>query len=333
MSAITQFASSRQTTQDAYHHLQSLNKIASLAEDDQTPSLEALDKISSQFESLLAHQLIKAMRSANEVFAQGSFLTSEKVKFYRQMLDDQLSLSVTQGAGLGFRESFSEQMKEAYVNSTSRKSGDPGKEEVAGFSIASVKINENYIHADKYSNVLPLNHEADFDKSTKSASVSTEQVLDNGFSTSRDFIEALMPLARRAAHKLGVNPEELIAQAALETGWGKKMIRDSEGNNSYNLFGVKADNRWHGKQVEVSTLEYFSDVPIRLKASFRGYGSYKESFDDYVNFIRTNPRYSGFNSATSYPEHLQVAGYATDPNYAKKINSIVSRIQSVGEKL
>ena len=138
-----------------------------------------------------------------------------------------------------------------------------------------------------------------------------------------------MPDASRAAEKLGIKPELLVAQAALETGWGERVIKRTDGSSSFNLFGIKASGNWQGDSVRVATLEYRDGVMQKEKADFRAYGSFRESFDDYVEFVTNNSRYSSavnhHGSSEKYIEALQQAGYATDPAYASKVLDIMQR--------
>ncbi len=138
-----------------------------------------------------------------------------------------------------------------------------------------------------------------------------------------EFVAAVRPHAEAAAAELGVPARVLIAQAALETGWGRKAIRHDHGGSSFNLFGIKADKRWQGPDIERMTTEYQSGTAVREAASFRAYGSVGESFADYVNFLKSNPRYADAlrhgGDARRFVAGLQKAGYATDPAYAQKI--------------
>ncbi len=149
------------------------------------------------------------------------------------------------------------------------------------------------------------------------------------FSSPGDFVSRLMPDASRAAEKLGIKPELLVAQAALETGWGERVIKRTDGSSSFNLFGIKASRNWEGDSVRVSTLEYRDGVMQKEKADFRAYGSFRESFDDYVDFVTGDRRYSSaidhHGSSEKYIEGLQQAGYATDPAYAAKVLDIMQR--------
>ena len=143
-----------------------------------------------------------------------------------------------------------------------------------------------------------------------------------------EFVTALQPYANKVGEELGVDPAQVLAQVVLETGWGNKIIRDEQGNNSFNLFGIKADQRWQGDDVTIKTTEYFSSNPIQVEAKFRSYQSYAESFDDFVQFVKTNERYqTALESAPNeFYSHLHQAGYATDPQYVNKIHQLASRI-------
>jgi Muramidase (flagellum-specific) len=109
--------------------------------------------------------------------------------------------------------------------------------------------------------------------------------------SSEDFVKRLQPYAEQAARELGVEPKALLAQAALESGWGRSVIKNRNGSNSYNLFNIKADKAWQGKQAQVAALEFDQGIPKKVNSGFRVYDSFAESFSDYVNFIKSNPRY------------------------------------------
>jgi len=143
------------------------------------------------------------------------------------------------------------------------------------------------------------------------------------------FIQELWPHAEKSAKELGVSADVLIAQAALETGWGKKMIHDPQGGNAFNLFGIKANKFWQGEHINVPTIEYRDGIAQREHASFRSYASLSESMDDYVTFLQQNPRYQQAlekaGNSEGFLMELQQAGYATDPAYAEKISNIMNR--------
>jgi flagellar protein FlgJ len=141
------------------------------------------------------------------------------------------------------------------------------------------------------------------------------------------FITGLMPHAEAAARELGVDPRNLIAQAALETGWG----RSQPGGDSHNLFGIKAGASWNGAQVQANTQEFDAGVASRVDASFRAYGSPRESVEDYVRLIRDNPRYTdALNTGSdvqAFANALQRGGYATDPDYARKLSAVAAEVR------
>ncbi|MFT4925599.1 MAG: flagellar protein FlgJ [Phenylobacterium sp.] len=148
------------------------------------------------------------------------------------------------------------------------------------------------------------------------------------FDSPQSFIESLLPHARKVAAAKGMEPLMLIAQAALETGWGKKVIKKSDGSSSHNLFGIKADSRWQGDKAKVQTLEFKDGVAKKENAFFRAYNSVEESVKDYMNFVSSDDRYkeamNNVKDPSKYFNALQSAGYATDPNYANKVVNILN---------
>lgn len=143
-----------------------------------------------------------------------------------------------------------------------------------------------------------------------------------------DFVRGILPAARQAARQLGLEPLALVAQAALETGWGQRMFKAADGKQSNNLFGIKAQGGWQGDVAVVDTLEYRQGVAHQEKARFRVYTDQAQSLQDYVDFIRQQPRYQDAVAVSHNTEHyfqqLQAAGYATDPNYARKILQVLN---------
>lgn len=142
-----------------------------------------------------------------------------------------------------------------------------------------------------------------------------------------DFIRQLLPSARQAARQLGLEPLALVAQAALETGWGQKLFKGKDGESSHNLFGIKAGSQWDGQVAVVDTLEYRGGLAQKEKARFRVYQDFAASMQDYVNLLKSQPRYQDAiavsHDTPAYFKQLQAAGYATDPNYAEKILGVL----------
>jgi flagellar protein FlgJ len=170
----------------------------------------------------------------------------------------------------------------------------------------------------------------------KSGSAATEAPAANVIDDARKqrFIEQVMPHAQAAARELGVDPRALVAQAALETGWGTAQPADSAGD-SHNLFGIKAGASWNGAQVSNQTTEYAAGRAGVERAEFRAYGDVAESVADYVHVLRDNPRYSqALNTGAdvrAFATALQQGGYATDPDYANKLVSIAAQLGLTGD--
>ena len=150
-------------------------------------------------------------------------------------------------------------------------------------------------------------------------------------STSKeDFLRQLRPHAEQAARELGVDPNALLAQAALETGWGRSVP-------SNNLFGIKAGSEWSGATVNVPTLEFEAGIPVRKVERFRAYDSPADSFRDYAALIRDSSRYASARGAgdnvEAFATALQQGGYATDPHYAQKIAAVASEVRARSDAL
>lgn len=152
------------------------------------------------------------------------------------------------------------------------------------------------------------------------------------FRDADEFVNAMLPMAKEAADRIGVDPRYLVAQAALETGWGKSVMRQPDGSSSHNLFGIKASKNWTGDSARAITSEFRNGEMVKETAEFRSYASYRDSFHDLVNLLQSNSRYQEVLKSADKPEQfvreLQKAGYATDPNYASKISNIARQMTS-----
>ncbi len=141
------------------------------------------------------------------------------------------------------------------------------------------------------------------------------------------FAKDVWPHAERAGKRLGVAPEAILAQAALETGWGKHVMPDRQGGNSFNLFGIKAGSSWNGDMAIRRTLEFENGVPQYERASFRAYQDVASTMEDYTAFLADNPRYERVvgngNDTGAFADALQESGYATDPQYAQKLKNVI----------
>jgi flagellar protein FlgJ len=145
--------------------------------------------------------------------------------------------------------------------------------------------------------------------------------------TPAEFVNRMMPSIRRAALSLGVDPKGMLAQAALETGWGQRTPRNADGSTSYNLFGIKAGDEWSGPKATADTMEVVNGVAVPRRTSFRAYGSIEESVNDFAQLLRNSPRYrdviAAGGDAGAYADSMGKSGYATDPDYGNKLNQIL----------
>jgi flagellar protein FlgJ len=158
------------------------------------------------------------------------------------------------------------------------------------------------------------------------------------FALSKDeFLRTMRPHAEQAAREIGVDPDALLAQAALETGWGRSVPCNANGECSFNLFGIKAGSQWSGATVTVPTLEFESGIAVRKVERFRAYDSPADSFRDYAALIRDSSRYASARGAgddvAAFASALQQGGYATDPNYAQKITAVADEVRARSDAL
>jgi len=303
-----------------YNDFQGLSQLRSEAK---MRSPEATREAARQFEALFVQMMLKSMRDANAVLGE------ERDTTYEEMFDKQISMEMTKGKGLGMADLMLRQLGGAEPAATATP--EPLAlllQRIPALGRASVPSLPEGVTPE-----LTIPDSRNLQVPTP---VLPSQSLPTQASTNRsdfrpanrdDFVREIWPLAVRAGEKLGVSPRAIVAQAALETGWGSRQIRDDAGISGNNLFGIKADSRWTGERVTVTTLEYEGGLPKPQRAPFRAYPDLASGFEDYVRFLQTNPRYSDAlragGNAEVYAERLQSAGYATDPRYAEKIRSII----------
>ncbi|MDQ2068487.1 flagellar assembly peptidoglycan hydrolase FlgJ [Natronospira bacteriovora] len=267
---------------------------------------EALREVARHFESLFTHMMLKSMRAASF----GDDLTGGyQMDFYRDMFDQQIAVEMSQGQGLGLADLIVRQL---------------GGESVAGPGQGGSGMRDT-LEALR-ARAMPVVENGASVRASETAGAADSDRDDFSPEGPQEFVQKLLPLARRAANRLGVAPQLILAQAALETGWGQHMIRDESGRNSFNLFGIKAGNGWQGQQMSVPTLEFEDGLPVRRVDRFRAYGSLEESINDYARFLSRSPRYQQAlgqgDDAAAFGQALQAGGYATDPAYAEKIQRV-----------
>jgi flagellar protein FlgJ len=151
-------------------------------------------------------------------------------------------------------------------------------------------------------------------------------------SSVQDFRNKMQPHAQQAEQITGIPASFILAQAAIESGWGKRQITMPDGSSSHNLFGIKAGSDWKGKVAEVTTTEYADGIPRKVVARFRAYNSDAEAFRDYAALLNNSSRYekviANGQTAQGFAQGLQKAGYATDPAYATKLLKVIQRVES-----
>lgn len=354
---------------DRLDNYNDINALQSLKYQSKSDKDGALDKAAKHFESIFVSMMVKSMRDANKVFSEGNMLQSSETEFYQQMFDSQLAVSLSTGRGIGLAEVIKRQLsKEPGVPSIdipaqglslqgqSRQASDsiddrkffslenyvrlpfvtPQKAEELEKTVGSIDDLIAKLPADKLVQQTVPDKSSSIDSlsvenglAVVSADAQKQTKLPSTFEGPEDFIASLYPFAKEVESKTGIDARLMLAQSALETGWGKHPILKQDGSPSFNLFGIKANSAWQGDEAKITTTEFRGGLAMKEKASFRAYTSYEDSFHDYAQFLRTNGRYQDALAMSDQPKEfakeLQAAGYATDPNYAEKIGSIVDR--------
>ncbi|TCK18863.1 flagellar protein FlgJ [Thiogranum longum] len=292
---------------DVYTDFQGINTLRNRARTD-GDSEETLRKVAEQFEALFLQMMLKSMRDAS---LGDGMLDNEHTKTYQAMFDKQISIEMSQGQGIGLADMMVEQLRKQGDGDSSLEPGELQMNPAQSIDRAG----ENFR--------FPVQQHT----ATTAKPDATRESDDWVPESPKEFIHKLWPHAKRAADEIGAKPEMLIAQAALETGWGQHMIRGKDGSNSFNLFGIKADSGWQGARATTETIEFRDGLMRKERAHFRAYASPEESFADYIEFLKRNPRYSDAlqraDDAPEFTRALTDAGYATDPDYAGKINRIM----------
>ena len=302
-----------------YTDFSGLNTMRAEARVDPQASLK---QVAKQFEGIFIQMMLKSMRDAS---MGDAIFDSDQSKLYRDMFDKQVALDMANSKGIGIADSLVRQLgprnpittKPEALNLDSSRSMH--KEQPLNGKILPQSA-QRFSAVDNISVMGLTRHEL---AAIKPMADKTQ------FNSPEEFTHHILPYAEKAAKELGVSPLVLVSQAALETGWGKAVTQHKNGSSSFNLFNIKADKRWDGDRVIKSTLEYDNGLAKHEKASFRAYDSYSDSFDDYVDFLRTNSRYDNVlrhqGNDQSYIKGLHKAGYATDPDYADKVLNILKR--------
>jgi len=320
-----------------YFDLQGLEQ---LRQKTKTNDKETIREVANQFESMFASMLIKSMRQANEAFETDSPFNNQQTKFYTDMQDKQLAVDISRHGTLGLADALVRQLDpsslvrpQAISQSELTMPNQAQEQQMMSLKVQNIMPDLSKPDQIQAANQTRLNDSALANNEiTKSEGAKNESTATNlskiDFSSPSSFIETLLPYAKKAAKALGISAEVMIAQSALETGWGQKVLQTANQQSSYNLFNIKSHNSWQGESVNKSSLEIEDGVGVHRRSNFRVYEGLQESFKDYIDFVSTNKRYQQAlqqgDNAERYIEELHKAGYATDPQYSEKIKSIMN---------
>lgn len=293
------------------HDIGSLDRLRQQAVNGEEGSeKEALTAAAKQFEAIFTSMLFKSMRDANSSF-KSDMLNSQNEQFYRQMQDDQMASELSANGSLGLADMIVAQLSAGQASDATED-----KVRSEGFDTS---LQRPQFSGRSEQRTLEI----------QSASAAKQPV---SFDSPESFVTSMKPYAEKAASALGVDSSLLLAQAALETGWGSKMVKNSLGNSN-NLFNIKADRSWKGDKVATQTLEFHGKTAVKESASFRSYSSFEDSFNDYVKFLNENPRYETAlqhqGNSENFIKGIHQAGYATDPNYADKVLRVKAKIDEM----
>ncbi len=305
--------------------------------DARQSSPEALKQAAQQFEAVFMNMLMKSMREATP---QDGMFDSEQTRMYTSMLDQQLTQRMA-SRGIGLAEVMVRQLSSA-LNVPPAGEGaaqglplnalqgdvDPLRAEVPLRGMGS------YVPGPVTEQPLPAAAARSGDAQQVDSDPLRAKARVESYAPAHveSFVQRLLPHAQAASAATGIPARFMLGQAALETGWGKAEIRGADGQNSHNLFGIKAGAGWTGKTVDIVTTEFINGKPQKQVETFRAYDSFADSFRDYANLLRSNARYQNViaqgQDAAGFAQGLQQAGYATDPNYAQKLMGVIRLVET-----
>ena len=278
--------------------------LATLKSEAAAHNPKALRAAAQQFESLFIGMMLKSAQDAN--FKDPLFGSSQQ-RMYQDLYDQQLSVQLSKTHTFGLAEMLVQQLRRQWsaAGTPAAGGGAGAKSSVSGLAVPAATPSPSATTGEKH--LAPVN--------------AAQQTA---------FARSLWPDAQRAARQLGVSPVSLIAQAALETDWGRNLPRTATGTTSNNLFGIKASGGWSGSSVTSGTHEYRNGIDTSTQAQFRAYGSCSQCFQDYTALLSGNPRYAGAlgtgDNVGAFATALQQGGYATDPNYARKLTEVAATL-------
>lgn len=320
------------TTTAAFNSASDVTRFGALRAEAKRDPDAAMATVAREFEALFVQMMLKSARDATQT---SDLFDSHEMRFYHEMFDSQVALTMAEQGDIGFESMLRAQLGRQGGDAADTADVDVARELALPARRAFPAAAERYVpQAEIEQDDAPVTDITAWAR-PRSAFVPVREPADATDMDTRQqrFVESLRPHAERAARRLGTTPEVLLAQAALETGWGRHVVGGANGQASHNLFSIKADRSWDGNTVTQRTLEVFDGKPVRVSAAFRAYANVGAAFDDYVSFIQQNPRYERALQRAAdpraYVQELQRAGYATDPSYAQKILQIHGRLAGV----
>ncbi|WP_033567700.1 flagellar assembly peptidoglycan hydrolase FlgJ [Dickeya undicola] len=274
-------------------------------------SREGIRAVAKQLEGVFVQMMMKSMR---DTLPKDGIFSSDQTRMLTSMYDQQLAQQMSAGKGLGLASMIEKQMMGQGIVGNEPAVTAPFKPDTQLARAMPSFVLEQMVRKavpklPEKSSALPM--------------------------SSTDFISRLSTPAMLVSQQSGIPHHLIMAQAALESGWGQREIPTADGRRSHNIFGIKAGGSWDGPVTEVTTTEYEQGIAKKVKAAFRVYSSYLEALNDYAKLLTQNPRYAGVAAAATAEQAavaLQQAGYATDPAYAKKLVSMIQQMKNSGEK-
>ena len=294
-----------------------LNGLASLKKDPKSP--QAIHAVAEQVDALFLQMMLKSMRQAATDVGDHQ---SNELGMYQDLFDKQVALSISARGGFGIGDMIARQLEAQAGGGAPGAAGLNG--EAGAYPLPAIATaGRGFAPA-----FAPAPAGGGGPASAMAASAAAAPTTASATTaTAAEFVSQVLPAIRTAAQALGVNPVGMLAQAVLETGWGRRMARTANGAPSLNLFGIKADGGWAGGRASAPTVEFAGGVATLRNAAFRAYGSVEESVADFAQLLKGSPRYrqaiAAGQDVQAYIAGIAHSGYATDPGYANKLNVIV----------
>lgn len=284
---------------------------------------DAQKQVAHQFEALMIQQLLK---QARQTASGNGLLDSNAVRMAQSIGDEQLALNLS-NPGFGFAQALIDQMRQAQGLSSDALP-ERGLPEAAPSRLPHLRS-----HVGEAGRIIDApSLTALIKKLTGPKSIDSIAAAIHGAPKHiSSFVNKMRDAVQVAAAESGLPERLIMSQAALESGWGQREILREDGSTSYNLFGIKATPNWKGKVAHITTSEYVDGKMVKMKQPFRAYDSYEESLADYTRLLSESQRYASVREASTAEEaakRVQESGYATDPDYADKLISIMAYFDS-----